>query len=172
MNAVYRLHRVRRGIQRVNAQMRPGGMRGFAVKVGHHRRRGGVVHRRRRLALRTLLQRPEVEAEQHLHVVQHARFRQRDRPCTQLFGRLKEYFQLPAFYQPLGEDLFRGGQHHRRVPVMATGMASLQAAINHMAQRIHIRPQRHDRPRLTAIQQRNNAGGTADVALHLKPRGF
>jgi hypothetical protein len=38
-----------------------------------------------------------------------------------------------------------------------------------MAQRIHIRPQRHDRPRLTAIQQRNNAGGAADVALNLKP---
>jgi len=125
MNPVYRLHRVRRGVQRVNAQMRPGGVCGFAVEIDHHRRRGGVVHRRHRLAFRTLLQRPEMEAEQHLHVVQHARFRQRDRPGAQLFSGLKEYFQLPALYQPFGEDLFRGGQHHRRVTVMTAGMASL-----------------------------------------------
>ena len=71
MDTVHRLYCMRGGIQRVNAQMRTSGVSGFAVKIHHHRRRSGIVHCRYRLAHRTLFQRPEMEAEQHLHVVQY-----------------------------------------------------------------------------------------------------
>ena len=86
----------RRRINGVDAKMRACAVRRSSVDRCFHDVTGAMVQSRRCLTGFSLLTRPQVDAEQDIHIFQHAGF---DHPgCTeQLFlRRLKKYLQSPA----------------------------------------------------------------------------
>ncbi len=113
-----------------------------------------------------------MEAEDHLHVIQRAALNHRQRAGTQLFSRLEQQLQPPFFNSAFLQQLLRGGQHHRRVAVMAAGMAGAGNAVDHVPERIHVGAQCQHRARHAAVDLCHDAGGLVDAARDLNASLF
>ena len=128
------------GVDGVDAEMGPGAVGRGAFNGSLGDVGSAVIESRGGLAGFGFLDRPQVDAGQDVEVIDRAGFDHREGAEQFFLRRLENNLDFALGGRRLGERL-GGGQHHRRVGVVAAGVYALFRAVHGVEQRVHIAPE-------------------------------
>ena len=150
--------------------MRPRGVSTAALNFDKDGSGSRVADCRAKLPCRHILNRANMSAEDHVHVVDDARPDHFGSTLDRFLGRLEEELQRAAADIVL-QAACRCKQHCR-VAVVPAGVNAAGLAVNYERKRIHIRTKHHHGTGFLAANDAENPGCSAHIAVGLNPECF